>query len=363
MAQVLFSLRHSGRVAVLRLSSPPVNGLSLPLRKAIIDRVAEAHSHRSVQALVLLGDGATFPAGADIAEFALGRDGPAFAQPHLPDVIHALEQSRLPVTAALHGTCLGGGLEMALGCHYRIAAPTARVGLPEVHLGLLPGAGGTQRLPRLTGVEFALQAMTSGAMVGASEALHAGILDEVLGPETCRGGAELEAAALAFVDARVLGKDAPSAEARRVSARPVPAGHSSDVFDQWKQRVSGGSTRGQTAPPAIVDAVRAAVEASSFEEGLAEEGRLFSDLFASPQAAAMQHMFFAERATGRGAVPKGVRPREVSRVGIVGSGTMGSGIAMAMLDAGIAVTVVDTTQEALDAGMQRIEATYKRSSK
>ena len=316
-----------GEVAVLSVRNPPVNALSQAVRAglwAAMDR-AEAEA----RAVVIVGEGRTFIAGADISEF-----GQPPKDPWLPDLCDRIEASPLPVVAALHGTALGGGLEVALAAHYRIAVPGAKVGLPEVALGIIPGAGGTQRLPRLTGAAPALDLITTGRHVPAREALDLGIVDRI-------EEGEPEAIGLAY--AREL--LAEGAGPRRTSELPGPEAVDWDAAHD-KALAKG---RGQIAPATAVRAVQAASELP-YPEGLKRERELFGELMDSPQREGLIHAFFAERAVSKLPELKGLEPREVARVGVIGGGTMGSGIATACLLAGLPVTMVEATAEALERG-------------
>jgi 3-hydroxyacyl-CoA dehydrogenase len=304
------------------------------LREGLADDVAKA--------LVLYCAGRTFIAGADIREF-----GRPPREPILPAVIAAFEASGKPVVAAIHGRALGGGLELALGCHYRVALPGAEIGLPEVKLGLIPGAGGTQRLPRLAGLEAALDIIPTGRNVPAEEARALGLLDDVIAAETPRE------AGRAFAR-RVIDSRLPLVRTRD---RGVPAA-ASDLFEAARARVAKRA-RGQTAPLAAVEAVEAAATLP-FEEGLRRERELFAQCMASPQRAALTYAFFGEREVAK--VPglsEAARPRPVREAAIVGAGTMGAGIAMCFADAGLPVTLVEADRAALDRGMERVRAHYE----
>ena len=361
MASVIESTLGAGRIAVLRLRNPPANGLSHAVRSQFMDCLAKWRSR--AEAVVVMGGHGMFSCGADINEFMQGSAGPVTLRPDLLEVIAAVDESPLPVVAALQGTCLGGGMELAMACHYRIATPDLRMGLPEVHLGLLPGAGGTQRLPRLVGVEAALDLMCTGRMVGASDAMAAGMVDAVLDvgtTTTTRDSGEFEDATEKYVVEHVLGDGAPPLADLRVSQRSLPVAASPQAFDAAEEKFTRTPAH---APASIIEAVRACTAAPTFEEGLQRERELFQVLFDSPQAAALRHMFFAERATTKGIVPQGVVPKSVSQVAVIGCGTMGGGIAMAMIDAGIPVALIDRDAATLDAGIARVSSTYKRSSK
>lgn len=329
---------HDG-VAVVTVSNPPVNALSQEVRSGLEEHVTQAGAAPGVAAIVIRCEGSTFIAGADIRELGTPRE------PFLPGVVQCIEDCPKPVVAAIHGTALGGGLEVALACHYRLAAPDARVGLPEVKLGIIPGAGGTQRLPRLVGARAALELIVSGAQVSAPRAREMGILDEVVEGDLLEG-------ALAFAR-RVVAQRLPIP---RVSGRSVAA-DDPRLFEEYERSIAR-KQRGFLAPFAAVEAVRAAVELP-FADGLALERRRFLELAASPQAKAQRHAFFAEREVAKiPGLPPGTETREVASVGIVGAGTMGGGIAMCFANAGIPVVLIDTTKENLDRGLGTIRKNY-----
>mmetsp|Transcript_43867 Transcript_43867/g.140918 ORF Transcript_43867/g.140918 Transcript_43867/m.140918 type:complete len:712 (-) Transcript_43867:283-2418(-) len=336
-----------GRVGLLKISSPPVNALGLAVRKGIVDGIAQAEK-AGAKALVLAGDGITFPAGADIAEFATGGHR---TQPTLGEVIERLDKASMPTVAAMHGTALGGGLEVALACHWRVMSKAAKCGLPEVHLGLLPGAGGTQRLPRLIGCAPAIKIMTSGAPLGAAEAAKLGLADEVVAAVDGEGVAE---AAVGFAEALADGVD-PS---RVVSARPLEVEGGVEAFFGAAREGARKAAKGELAPLLIVDAVRAAAEAPSFEAGLSRESELFAQLAAGPEARALQHVFFAERQISK-VVGVDAPPRPIESAAVIGAGTMGGGIAMCFANKGIPVTLVDKSPEALETRIGGIRAAYE----
>jgi len=332
-------------IGLIRIDNPPVNALGHAVRSGIVAALEAAEADSGAAAIVLAGAGRTFPAGADIREF-----GKPPQPPSLPEVIDALESAAKLTVAAIHGNALGGGLEVALGCDYRIAAAGAKVGLPEVKLGLLPGAGGTQRLPRLIGVEPALQIVVSGDPVDAAEAQRLGILDAVTGEE-------LIAAAIAFGKAcQAEGKGK-----RRLSERSlaeVPA----EVFDRFAAETKKRK-RGQEAPLRCIEAVRAAQDLP-FPEGAARERELFAQLRQSPQSKALRHIFFAERAVASvPGLPKETPQREIAQAAVIGAGTMGGGIAMCFANAGIPVKLLEAQQEALDKGLATIRKNYEASAK
>jgi len=316
-------------IAVIAISNPPVNALSHSVRQGLDAVFAEIARRDDVKAAVIYGTDRTFIAGADIREF-----GKPPQEPFLPDLINRIEACAVPVVAALHGTALGGGLEVALGAHYRIAVPSARFGLPEVTLGILPGAGGTQRLPRLAGVEFALEAITSGRQIGAAEALAAGVIDRI------SDTADIREMGLSYARELI----ATGAQPRRTSdIAPEPV--SPDVFEQARAKLAK-KARGQLAPQNCVKAVEGALSLP-FAEGLANERALFQELMESDQRAALIHAFFAERQVAKVPEIKGVAPRDISLIGVIGGGTMGAGIAVSALLAGLQVTLIERDAEAV----------------
>lgn len=328
------SLERHGRVAVIRVDNPPVNAISAAVRQGIVDALAEAAGDDGIAAIVLAASGRTFMAGADIAEFGKPPEPPV-----LSEVVDALEASGKPVVAALFGSALGGGLELALGCHHRVAARDTRLGLPEVTLGLIPGAQGTQRLPRLAGVPKALEMIVSGKPIGAAEACDAGIVDEIA------EGDPVEVA-VAFA-AKV---EAP----RRLSEMAVPAeGASPEDFAAFRA-AARKRTRGFSAPERAIRAVEAAV-ALPFAQGARRERELFLECLADPQSAALRHAFFAERAAARvPGIDKATPRRTIATVAVIGGGTMGAGIALACLAAGYPVTVLEQDADAEAAARARI---------
>ena len=333
-----------GNVGVITVDNPPVNALSQPVRQGIVDAVDVAAGDAS-KAVLVICEGRTFIAGADITEF-----GKPPAEPWLPAVFDRLEALDKPVVAAIHGTALGGGFETTLAAHYRCAVPTAKVGLPEVKLGLLPGAGGTQRLPRLGGVEAALELMTSGNPIPAARALELGLIDKII-------EGDLREGALAWAE-ELVASDAP---VRRISEQTVPA-HDAAVFDRFRG-VAAKRARGQVAPLSIIDCVEAATQ-MSFDEGSRVEREKFMELMRGAQSAAMRHLFFAERQAAKiDDLPKDTAQRSVESVGIVGGGTMGGGIAMSFANAGIPVTLIEVDDEALQRGLSIIDKNYAGSVK
>ena len=335
-------------VGILTIYSPPVNALGLAVRKGLSDGIAALNADPAVQAIVLICGGRTFFAGADIAEF-----GKPFLVPTLIDVLAELEASAKPVVAAIHGTALGGGLETALVCGYRIAVPSAKFGLPEVKLGLLPGAGGTQRLPRLVGPAVALDMMVSGSPIGAARAVELGIVDRLAGEGRLREDAT------AFARS-IVGQ--PVVLVRDRQDRVDPYRGKPELFAEFRKK-NARAFRGFKAPENIVRAIEAAV-ALPFDQGIARERALFAELESSIESQAQRYAFFAERNTSKiPDVPSATRTLEVNTVGVIGAGTMGGGIAMNFLNAGIPVTLVEMSQEALDRGIGVIRRNYENSAK
>ena len=315
-------------IAVIAIANPPVNALSHAVRSGLDAAFAEIARRDDVKAVVIYGTDRTFIAGADIREF-----GKPPQEPFLPDLINRIEACAVPVVAALHGTALGGGLEVALGAHYRVAVPNARFGLPEVTLGILPGAGGTQRLPRLAGVEFALEAITSGRQISADEALETGVIDRISDTSDVRE--------MGLTYAREL--VASGATPRRTSELS-PAPVAAEVFDAARTRLAK-KARGQLAPQNCIKAVEGATRLS-FAEGLANERALFQELMESDQRAALIHAFFAERQVAKVPEIKDVAPRAIDQIGVIGGGTMGAGIAVSALLAGLQVTLIERGADA-----------------
>ncbi len=329
-------------IGVIKVDSPPVNALSQAVREGILTAVQNAQKD-DTDALVLMCEGRTFIAGADITEF-----GKPPKDPSLPDVLTALENSSKLVVAAIHGTALGGGFETALSCHYRCAVPSAKVGLPEVKLGLLPGAGGTQRVPRIAGVKAALDMITRGDPIAAAKASDMGLIDEVL------SGDDLQAAAVAYAQ-DLVESGAPLKRVRDITIDP--ASIEPGFFDGYRKALAKRA-RGQIAQDRIVSCVEAAVY-KSMDEGLAVERELFTELVTSPQSRAMRHAFFAEReATKIKGLPKDTPVRDIKKVAIIGGGTMGGGIAMCFANAGIPVIMVEINDEALERGLGIIRKNY-----
>ncbi|RYF06244.1 MAG: 3-hydroxyacyl-CoA dehydrogenase [Comamonadaceae bacterium] len=341
-----------GDVAVITLANPPVNGLGLSTRQGIVQGLDRAAADASVKAIVITGAGGAFSGGADIKEF--GTDG-ATQEPNLHSVILAVENSPKPVVAAIHSVCMGGGLELALGCHYRVAAPGCSVALPEVKLGILPGAGGTQRLPRVIGVEPALNMIVTGEPVKSE--LIGSMPGQKLFDKMATSPEKLAEEALAFARSVADARPLPL-------VRNLPCKHpEGDAYFQFARNMVKGMAKNLPAPAKCVDAVEAATR-RKFADGLAFERELFINLMWTPESRALRHIFFSERAASKIAdVPSDTPQRAVNKVGVIGAGTMGGGIAMNFLNAGVPVTILETKQEALDRGVATIKKNYEAQVK
>jgi len=339
-----------GDVAVITLNNPPVNGLGYDTRVGIAQGLERAQADAAVQAIVITGAGKAFSGGADIREFGSPK---AVAEPNLLSLIAALESSTKPTVAAVHSVCMGGGLELALGCHYRVAAPGAQVALPEVKIGLIPGAGGTQRLPRVLGVETALNMIVSGEPV-KSELLAAvpgqRLFDRIV-------DADLLAGAVAFAREVAARRPLPR-------VRDLPVSHpSADAYFQFARNMVGGMSKNFPAPLKCVEAVAASAR-MRFDDGMKYEREVFTALMMTPECRALRHAFVAERATTKiPDVPADTPVRDVRRLAVIGAGTMGGGIAMNFLNAGIPVTILEMKQEALDKGVGIIRKNYEAQVK
>ena len=339
-----------GSVAVITMNNPPVNGLGYDTRRGIAEGVERAQADPAVVAVVLTGAGKAFSGGADIREFGSPK---ALAEPNLLSLIKLVENAAKPVVAAIHSVAMGGGLELALGCHYRVASPGASIALPEVKIGLIPGAGGTQRLPRVLGVETALNMIVSGEPV-RSEVL-AGLPGQKLFDRLVDG--DLLEGACAFA-AEKAAEHAAGAPLPRV--RDLPVKHpNADAYFQFARNMVKGMAKNFPAPPKCVDAVEAAVK-RKFDDGMLLEREVFLALMQTPECKALRHAFFGERAASKiPDVPEDTLMRTVAKVAVVGAGTMGGGISMNFLNAGIPVTVLETRQEALDRGVATIRKNYE----
>lgn len=352
----VISTRIDGDIGIILSDSPPVNALGHAVRDGLIQAVATLVNDAAVKAIVLACAGRTFFAGADITEFGKPR-----REPSLRQVIATLESSPKPIVAAIHGTAFGGGLEVALGCHFRVAVTTASVGLPEINLGLLAAAGGAQRLPRLVGPEKALEICLSGKPVGAADALRLGIVDAVEGTVGGTvGGTDALAAGLAAAR-RVIDEGLPATPVRDREDKLAETRADPAAFDALAHKLLA-KARGQQAPEVTAAAVRRSFTLP-IDEALAQDAEAFTTLMAGSQSRALRHQFFAEREAMKiPGLPAGLA-REVRAVAVIGAGTMGGGIAMSFAGAGVPVVLIDTTQDALDRGMDRIRANYATSVK
>lgn len=335
--------RH-GDVLVIISNNPPVNALGAAVRQGLEAGIKQAEADASIKAAVIRCDGRTFFAGADITEF-----GKAPVEPLLPGLVDMIEAMSKPVVAAIHGTALGGGCEVTLGCHYRIAVPSAKIGTPEVKLGLLPGAGGTQRIPRIAGIRLALEMTALGDPVPARRALEVGLIDRLAGEDS------LVADAIAFANEVAGTRPLPRASEKTAQADP-------EAVEAFK-KANARKFRGFDAPAANIACVEKATDGSPFAEGIQFERQEFMKLMMGVQSAAQRHIFFAERKASKiDDVPEDTRLRPIARVGMIGAGTMGGGISMNFLSAGIPVTIVEMNQEALDRGTGTIRKNYEASA-
>ena len=336
-------------VAVLTLNNPPVNALSQGVRQGLKEGVEKALADDSAQAIMVFCEGRTFIAGADISEFSSGPMEPSFHA-----VLSTMDSSPKPIVAAIHGTALGGGLETALCCNYRVAVASAKFGLPEVNLGLLPGAGGTQRLPRVVGAEKALAMVSSGAPIGAAEALSLGLLDQLV-------EGDLRTEALAFAAAKAA-EGGSHPRVRDNDDMLQSAKDNPEIFAATRKMLAR-KTRGFLAPEYNIRCIEAAVN-QPFDEGIKTEGKLFAELMTGPQSQAQQYFFFSERQAGK--VPglaEDTKELPIAKVGVIGGGLMGGGISMNFANVGVPVTIVETSQEALDRGLGTIRKNYENTAR
>ena len=341
-----------GSVAVITMANPPVNGLGLATRQGIVDGLSRANADAAVTSVVITGAGGAFSGGADIKEFGTDK---SLQEPNLLSVIAAIENSAKPVVAAMHSVAMGGGLELALGCHYRIAAPGCSIALPEVKLGLIPGAGGTQRLPRVIGVEAALNLIVSGEPVKSE--MIAGVPGQKLFDKLAASAESLAAEALAFAQSVADARPLPL-------VRNFPCKHpEGDAYFQFARNMVKGMAKNFPAPAKCVDAVEAATK-KKFADGMAVEREIFINLMWTAESRALRHLFMAERAASKiPDVPSDTPKRDIKLVGVIGAGTMGGGISMNFLNAGIPVKILEMKQEALDRGIATIKKNYESQVK
>ena len=330
-------------LAIISFNNPPVNSLGLAVRKGLVEALNVAESNVNVRAIILIGEGSTFPAGADIKEF-----GHPPQEPHLPAICDKIEKTKKPVISALHGTALGGGLEIALSSHYRIASEKTKIGLPEVHLGLLPGAGGTQRLPRLAGIVPALKIMTSGKPISSTEALKIGIIDKIT--------EDLLLNAKTFARENMGKNNYPITS--KIQNKIIDSEENRGAINAFREELQK-KARGLLAPQKIVDCVEASLSLK-IEDGLKFERNAFSELMTTKQSKALIHAFFAERKSAK--IPEIARAthRAISSLGVIGGGTMGSGITVAALNAGLHVKMIEKDKDSIDRGIRNVRKVYER---
>lgn len=342
------SLEQQYEIAIVTVNNPPVNALSVGVRKGIADAVTQAIKDEGIKGIVIACEGRTFIAGADITEFGKPPKDPA-----LKKVLDIIESSSKPIVAAIHGTALGGGLELSMTCHFKVAAPSAQFGQPEIKLGLIPGAGGTQRLPRIVGVEKALKMIAFGDPIGSKEALANNLIDEIIEGDLTNG-------AVAFIR-KVIADNRPLIKISELNAKVETARGKPEIFENFRTSIAR-KTRGFNAPEASIQAVEAAVN-KPFAEGIKFERELFEKLMADPQSAAQRYYFFAERQANRiPDIPKDTPQLEINKAAVIGAGTMGGGITMNFVNAGIPVTLMEVNQQVLDHGLGVVRKNYDISA-
>ena len=343
------TIEKDGNISIITLNSPPVNALSAPVREGLHKGISEARNDKETEAIVIICEGRTFIAGADISEFGKEPKGPS-----LFEVQEFIEDSDKPVIAAIHGTALGGGLEVALTCHYRIAVPSAKCGLPEVNLGLLPGAGGTQRLPRVVGVEKALQMVTSGQHVPAKQCLEMGLVDEISNEDNLRQDS------ISFAK-KIVSENRPLVKISEMNDKVEAARGNENIFKDFRASIER-KARGFLAPEYNIQCIEAAVN-KSFTEGIKVERKLFMELVTGTQSAAQRYAFFAQRQVAK--IPDIEPDTEIkpfTSIGVIGAGTMGGGISMNFANVGIPVTIIEQNQERLDKGLSIIRKNYENTA-
>ena len=343
------TIEKDGNISIITLNSHPVNALSAPVREGLHKGITEARNDGESEAIIIICEGRTFIAGADISEFGQEPKGPS-----LFEVQEFIEDSNKPVIAAIHGTALGGGLEVALTCHYRIAVPSAKCGLPEVNLGLLPGAGGTQRLPRVVGVEKALQMVTSGQHVPAKQCLEMGLVDEIAAEDGLREDS------INFAK-KIVSENRPLVKISEMNDKVEAARGNENIFTDFRTSIARRA-RGFLAPEYNIQCIEAAVN-NSFDEGIKIERKLFMELVTGTQSAAQRYAFFAQRQVAK--IPDIEPDTEIkpfSSIGVIGAGTMGGGISMNFANVGIPVTIIEQSQENLDKGLGIIRKNYENTA-
>ena len=343
------TIEKDENISIITLNSPPVNALSAPVREGLYNGITEARNDKETEAIIIICEGRTFIAGADISEFGKEPKGPS-----LFEVQEFIENSNKPVIAAIHGTALGGGLEVALTCHYRIAVPSAKCGLPEVNLGLLPGAGGTQRLPRVVGVEKALQMVTSGQHVSAKECQKIGLVDEISKEDNLREDS------ISFAK-KIVSENRPLIKISEMNDKVEAARGNENIFKDFRTSIARKS-RGFLAPEYNIQCIEAAVN-KSFIDGIKVERKLFMELVTSTQSAAQRYAFFAQRQVAKiPDIETGIETKPFKSVGVIGAGTMGGGISMNFANVGIPVTIIEQNQERLDKGLHIIRKNYENTA-
>ena len=343
------TIEKDENISIITLNSPPVNALSAIVREGLYKGITKARNDKETEAIIIICEGRTFIAGADISEFGKEPKGPS-----LFEVQEFIEDSNKPVIAAIHGTALGGGLEVALTCHYRIAVPSAKCGLPEVNLGLLPGAGGTQRLPRVVGVEKALQMVTSGQHVSTKECQKIGLVDEISKEDNLRGDS------ISFAK-KIVSENRPLIKISEMNDKVEAARGNENIFKDFRTSIARKS-RGFLAPEYNIQCIEAAVN-KSFSDGIKVERKLFMELVTSTQSAAQRYAFFAQRQVAKiPDVGPDIETKPFKSIGVIGAGTMGGGISMNFANVGIPVTIIEQNQERLDKGLDIIRKNYENTA-
>ena len=343
------TIEKDENISIITLNSPPVNALSATVREGLYKGITKARNDKETEAIIIICEGRTFIAGADISEFGKEPKGPS-----LFEVQEFIEDSNKPVIAAIHGTALGGGLEVALTCHYRIAVPSAKCGLPEVNLGLLPGAGGTQRLPRVVGVEKALQMVTSGQHVSTKECQKIGLVDEISKEDNLRGDS------ISFAK-KIVSENRPLIKISEMNDKVEAARGNENIFKDFRTSIARKS-RGFLAPEYNIQCIEAAVN-KSFSDGIKVERKLFMELVTSTQSAAQRYAFFAQRQVAKiPDVGPDIETKPFKSIGVIGAGTMGGGISMNFANVGIPVTIIEQNQEMLDKGLDIIRKNYENTA-
>ncbi len=343
------TIEKDENISIITLNSPPVNALSATVREGLYKGITKARNDKETEAIIIICEGRTFIAGADISEFGKEPKGPS-----LFEVQEFIEDSNKPVIAAIHGTALGGGLEVALTCHYRIAVPSAKCGLPEVNLGLLPGAGGTQRLPRVVGVEKALQMVTSGQHVSTKECQKIGLVDEISKEDNLRGDS------ISFAK-KIVSENRPLIKISEMNDKVEAARGNENIFKDFRTSIARKS-RGFLAPEYNIQCIEAAVN-KSFSDGIKVERKLFMELVTSTQSAAQRYAFFAQRQVAKiPGIGPDIETKPFKSIGVIGAGTMGGGISMNFANVGIPVTIIEQNQERLDKGLDIIRKNYENTA-